>query len=305
MPRLRAPAEVQPLLGLAAERDEHGARDQRALLERQLLALPHVAEEVGSSSGAVISGGSRRAGGAPASSLAASARPSANASSSVIAVVVGHRVDPPSGIRRTGSVLQPEQPVVRHPGDRTGGLERRRTRSASSSSVTWISSRARLAPRQKWAPQPKPRCGFGVRPTSKRNGSANDPLVAVGRHLPERDLVAGGDRRRRRARRRGSPCAACRPTASSSARSPRSPSGPASGRRAAGRSSSGWSAKASTAPASALRVVSAPAGNSRAKKAISSSSVRPDAVVVAGVDDRRHDRRRRGAARLSAIRSTA
>ena len=41
------------------------------------------------------------------------------------------------------------------------------------------------------------------------------------------------------------------------------------------RSSSGCSAKASTAPASALRVVSEPAGNSRAKKAISSSSFRP------------------------------
>ena len=47
------------------------------------------------------------------------------------------------------------------------------TRSNSSSSTTRISRRARFAPRQWWMPWPKPRCGFGSRARSKRNGSAN------------------------------------------------------------------------------------------------------------------------------------
>src|SRR5262249_54474019 len=36
-----------PLLGLAPEGDEHRARDQRALLQLEVLVLPHVAEHVG------------------------------------------------------------------------------------------------------------------------------------------------------------------------------------------------------------------------------------------------------------------
>lgn len=44
----------------------------------------------------------------------------------------------------------------------------------SSSNATLISRRARLAPRQKWAPPPpKPRCGLGLRARSNVQGSAN------------------------------------------------------------------------------------------------------------------------------------
>ena len=57
-----------------------------------------------------------------------------------------------------------------------------------------ISRRARLAPRQKCGPPaPKPTCSFGVRVTSKRYGSANCALVAVGRVVEHHDLVAGLD----------------------------------------------------------------------------------------------------------------
>ena len=42
----------------------------------------------------------------------------------------------------------------------------------SSSSSNASSKRASDAPRQKWVPNPNPRCGFGERSTSKRNGSA-------------------------------------------------------------------------------------------------------------------------------------
>ena len=46
-------------------------------------------------------------------------------------------------------------------------------RSSSWSSITEISRRARLAPRQKCGPKPKATCSFGVRAMSKRNGSSN------------------------------------------------------------------------------------------------------------------------------------
>ena len=54
-----------------------------------------------------------------------------------------------------------------------------------------ISGRARWAPRQKCGPAPpKARWSFGVRPTSKRDGSSKTALVAVGRAVAEHDLVA-------------------------------------------------------------------------------------------------------------------
>ena len=69
-----------------------------------------------------------------------------------------------------------------------------RTRASTSSSATRISRRARCAPRQKWAPWPNVRCGFGSR--SRRNcvGCGEVPFVAVGRALPDHDLLPGLDR---------------------------------------------------------------------------------------------------------------
>src|SRR5439155_10036961 len=48
-------------------------------------------------------------------------------------------------------------------------------RCSSSSNITLISRRARFAPRQKWGPPaPKPTWSFGVRVTSKREGSGQN-----------------------------------------------------------------------------------------------------------------------------------
>ena len=87
---------------------------------------------------------------------------------------------------RTGSASAPVARVQRHrhvahagvlvaarPLHRAGELDARRQRSSSASSTTRISRRASAAPRQKWLPWPKARCGLGSRRTSKRNGSAN------------------------------------------------------------------------------------------------------------------------------------
>ena len=46
-------------------------------------------------------------------------------------------------------------------------------RRAISSRATWLSIRARAAPRQVWIPNPKPKAGPGFRVMSNRSGSAN------------------------------------------------------------------------------------------------------------------------------------
>ena len=75
-------------------------------------------------------------------------------------------------LKSTGRCLMPATIFERRragaPSDRSTG-----TRRASSSNNTRISSRARLAPRQKCGPPPpKATCSLGRRSMSKRNGSA-------------------------------------------------------------------------------------------------------------------------------------
>src|SRR5262249_18062598 len=77
-----------------------------------------------------------------------------------------------SGVKCTGTCFQPLMKFERK--RRTGpASDRSGRRRSSSSKITRISSRARLAPRQKCSPAPKARCSLGVRATSKRSGFAN------------------------------------------------------------------------------------------------------------------------------------
>ena len=66
-------------------------------------------------------------------------------------------------------------------------------RARSSAKASRISMRARLAPRHTWAPKPKATWRLGERAMSKRKGSSNTACIAIGRHLPVGDLVAGLD----------------------------------------------------------------------------------------------------------------
>ena len=64
-------------------------------------------------------------------------------------------------------------------------------RRNSSRNITVISRRARWAPRQKCGPgPPKPRWSFGVRRDVEAVRVVEHRLVAVGRRVPEHDLVA-------------------------------------------------------------------------------------------------------------------
>jgi hypothetical protein len=87
-PEVAGAAEVQPLLGLAPEGDEDGARDERPLLELEVLALPDVTEHVAHRLAEELwrqAASGRRPGEQPGGELASLGH----------AVVVGHG-DPPS-----------------------------------------------------------------------------------------------------------------------------------------------------------------------------------------------------------------
>ena len=67
-------------------------------------------------------------------------------------------------------------------------------RRSNSSNITRISSRARLAPRQKWCPPPpNARCGFGLARDVEAAGVGEHVLVAVGGRVEHHDLVALAD----------------------------------------------------------------------------------------------------------------
>ncbi len=88
------------------------------------------------------------------------------------------------GPERHGHVPDPGVLVGPHPLDGPVEREVRRSESSTSSSMTRISSRARLAPRQKWVRWPKVRWGLGARRMSKRNGSSKtaSSRLADGHH---------------------------------------------------------------------------------------------------------------------------
>ena len=65
-----------------------------------------------------------------------------------------------------------------------------RERASSSSKNTRPSSRARCTPRQKCSAMPNDSCGFGLRRTSKRCGSVEHVLVAVGGRVDHPELLA-------------------------------------------------------------------------------------------------------------------
>ena len=148
----------------------------------------------------------------------------------------------------------------------------RPVRANNSSSTTRISSRARFAPRQWCMPWPNPRCGLGSRATSKRKGSANTVSSRFADASQNTTLSPGAIMRppssiSRVAVRRLYAAGCVQRTISSTAVGMRLRS---SRRRA---SSSGKSVSATTAPAIALRVVSAPAAHSSEKKNWISASV--------------------------------
>ena len=66
--------------------------------------------------------------------------------------------------------------------------------ASSSSKNTRPSRRARCTPRQKCSPMPNERCGFGWRWMSNASRVVEHGLVAVGRRVVHRHLVAGRDR---------------------------------------------------------------------------------------------------------------
>ena len=102
-----------------------------------------------------------------------------------------------------GEVADAGVAVAAGPLDRRRRARWRRSAASSSSYITRISRRARLAPRQKCSPWPKPRCGLGSRRDVERVGGREGELVAVGRALPDHDLLARArwcDRRARRSR---------------------------------------------------------------------------------------------------------
>ena len=90
-------------------------------------------------------------------------------------------------------MVHPGVLVGAHPHRPARGSSNPSSRSSTSPSITRISRRARLAPRQKWVRCPKVRWGLGSRLMSNRNGSVEDQFVPIGRRPPQGDLVAGGD----------------------------------------------------------------------------------------------------------------
>jgi len=89
----------------------------------------------------------------------------------------------PAAYRQTTGRLS--RPLMKFDGRSGGGAlvasSRPGRRRSTSSIITRSSRRARFAPRQKCAPIPNATCSFGVRRTSKRNGSWNTAASRFGR----------------------------------------------------------------------------------------------------------------------------
>ena len=154
-----------------------------------------------------------------------------------------------------------------------------------------ISRRARLAPRQKCGPPaPKPTCGRLQRAGDVEAVRVGEhPLVAVGRVVPQHDLVAGGDLLTARARCPRWPCAGSGSPASPSGRSPRRRSWCAPSKSSHQSSRwSGWSVSAFIPWLIALRVVSLPATTRRMKNE-PNSCVREPLAVDLGVHQHRRE----------------
>ena len=155
-------------------------------------------------------------------------------------------------------------------------------------------------------PWPKPRCGFGSRVMSNVHRPLERRLVAVGRALPEQDLVAGlrssCPRELGRARR-GAPLRRRRRRPAQHLLDRRRQQ--RRGRRAARASWSGRSISASSPPAIALRVVSEPAANSSEKNDVQLGvgELRRVDVVEASRARRPTACRRSGRRRFAAISS--
>ena len=163
--------------------------------------------------------------------------------------------------------------------------------ASSSSKNTRPSSRARCTPRQKCSAMPNDRCGFGRAVDVEALRVVEHVLVAVGRRVEHRHLVARRDRRRRAARCRRWRCAGSSAAGWPSAGSPRPRRGSATGRRAARRAGRGARAARSRPDDSIVLVVSLPGGDELHEEA-------------AEVDVGHRARRRSRSSRISVVRSS-
>ena len=103
------------------------------------------------------------------------------------------------GVNRTGIS---EMPVSARGGGVSVASSRSGRRASSRSKIACSSRRARLAPRQKCAPNPNARCSFGDRSMSNRLGLVELRFVEVRRLVEQQHLVAGAGVAARRTRRR-------------------------------------------------------------------------------------------------------
>ena len=97
------------------------------------------------------------------------------------------------GVKRTGMDSRPLTKLEgRYSSAAASASARSGRRVRTSRNITRSSRRARAAPRQKWVPNPKARCGLGSRRMSSSSGPREHVVVTIGRRVEEHQLVALG-----------------------------------------------------------------------------------------------------------------